>query len=157
MDLCLGNLRHSILHPNRKDENLYLLFDFTQCLKNIFNNFLKKNLMHLPSGHESVFGDHCVAEFSHIKWLYALEEHLTLKIAHKLKKSSLNPSSIAKTSPLHAFSKYLKLCTLCNIIIFVLCPDKYFFFKYYWLCIYYYIHKLINFLQVYLESQLLVL
>ena len=56
--------------------------------------------MHIPSGHESVLADHCVAEFFHINRLYALEEHKTLKIANKLKKNSLNPSSIAKTSPL---------------------------------------------------------
>ena len=106
LDLCQGSLCHSIPHPKRKDENLYLLFDFTHCLKNIFNNFLNKNRMHLPcTGHESVLGDFCVAEFSHIKRLYALEEHKTLKIAHKLKKNSLNPSSIARTSPLHALSK----------------------------------------------------
>ena len=58
--------------------------------------------MPLPStGYEAILGDFCLAEFSHIKHLYAL------KIAHKLKKNSLNPSSIERTSPLHAFSKYL--------------------------------------------------
>ena len=107
LDLCQGSLRHCIRHPTQKDKYLYLLFDFTHCLKNIFNNFLNKNRMHLPStGYEAISGDFCVAEFSHIKRLYALEKHKTLKIAHKLKKNSLNPRSIARTSPLHAFSKY---------------------------------------------------
>ena len=68
--------------------------------------------MHLSSGHESVLGDHCVAKFSHIKRLYQLEEYKTFKMAHTLKKSSLNPSSIAKTFSLHAFSKYLEHCTI---------------------------------------------
>ena len=112
MDFCQGNLCHSILHPNQKNEKLYLLLDFTHCLKNIFNNFLNTNHMHLPSNHESVLGDHCEDEFSHIKRLYTLEEHKTLKMAHKLKKSSSNPSSIAKISPLHALSKYLEHCTI---------------------------------------------
>ena len=62
--------------------------------------------MHLPfTGYEAILGDFCVAEFCHIKRLHALKEHKTLKIAHKLKKNSLNRSSIARTSPLHAFSK----------------------------------------------------
>ena len=56
--------------------------------------------MHPPAtSHEHIFGDSCVAEVSHITHLFALEEHKTLKIAHKLKQSSLNPSSISRTSP----------------------------------------------------------
>ena len=107
-DLCQGSLHHCIPHPKQKDEYLYLMFDFTHCLKSIFNNFLNINCMHLPStGYEAILGDFCAAEFSHIKCLCALEEHKNLKIAHKLKKNSLNPRSIARTSPLHAFSKYL--------------------------------------------------
>ena len=52
--------------------------------------------MSLPtSQHEEILGDICTAKFSHIAHLYALEKHKSLKIAHNLKKVSLNPSSIA--------------------------------------------------------------
>ena len=47
----------------------------------------------------------CVAQFSHIKRLYALEEFKTLKIAYALTKLSLNLSSLSRTSSLHALSK----------------------------------------------------
>ena len=72
--LCQGSLSHCIACPKRKDEYLYLPIDFTHCLKNIFNNFLNKNRMHLPStGYEAILGVFCVAEFSHIKRLYVKE------------------------------------------------------------------------------------
>jgi len=106
MDLCGGELTHSIAHPTRKTEQLFLLFDFTHNLKNIFNAFVNKDRMSVPTnGYEHIFGEKCLALFSHIKRLHALEEGKTLKIAHSLRKASLNPSSIARTSPLHALSK----------------------------------------------------
>jgi len=73
--------------------------------------------MNLPtSGFEEILGTSCVANFAHIKRLYALEEDKTLKVAHALKKCFLIPSNIVKTSPQHALSKYSK-CTFllyCN-------------------------------------------
>ena len=47
----------------------------------------------------------CVAQFSHIKRLYALEESKTLKVAFALTKVLLNPSSLSRISPLHDVSK----------------------------------------------------
>ena len=111
MDLCGGELSHSIPHPSKKGELLFLLFDFTHNLKNIYNNFVNKGYLHLPvTGCEEILGSKCKAEFRHIKQLYALEEDKTLKVAYALKKSSLNPSGIAKTSPLHALSKVFSSC-----------------------------------------------
>ena len=46
-----------------------------------------------------------MAEFFHVKHLFALEEHKTLKIAHKLKQALLNLSGISRAAPLHTFSK----------------------------------------------------
>ena len=107
MDLCEGELKSCIAHPTRTGENLFLLFDFTHNFKNIFNNFISKCRMTIPtSGLEFVLGNSCRANFAHIKRLYAIEEHKSLKIAHALKKGSLNPSNVAKTSPQHALSKY---------------------------------------------------
>ena len=106
MDLCGVELTHSIVHPTRKTEKLFLLFDFTHNFKNIFNAFINKGHMNLPtSGHENIPGENCLASFAHIKHLYALDEGKILKIAHSLRKASLNPSSIARTSPPHALGK----------------------------------------------------
>ena len=54
---------------------------------------------------QHMLGEQCIAQFKHVKRLYALEEHKPLKIAFTLKKASLNPSNIARTSPLHALSE----------------------------------------------------
>ena len=103
-----GKLCHSIDHPVLEGERLFFRFDFTHNFKNIYNNFVNKQRMH-PStlGHERVLGESCVAEFAHIKHLYALEEGKPIKVAHALKKVSLNPSSLARTSPQHALGKNL--------------------------------------------------
>ena len=107
MDLCGGDLKPFIPHPTRHGELLFLIFDFTHNFKNIFNNFLSKGRMNIPtSNFESLLGSPCLGLYSNIKQLYALEEHKTLKIAHSLKKASLNPSNVAKTSPMHALCKY---------------------------------------------------
>ena len=106
MDLGGGELSHSIEHPTRPGKRLFLLFDFTHNFKNIFNNFLNKNRMHIPTtGFEDIIGDRCTASFDHIKRLYAIEEDKTLQVAYSLKRVSLNPSSIARISPQHALSK----------------------------------------------------
>ena len=104
IDLCGGELSHSI--PTRQGERLFLLFDFTHNFKNIYNNFVNKRRMHVPTtGFQDILGETCVASFNHIKHLYAIEEDKTLKIAFAMKKASLNPSSIARTLPQHALSK----------------------------------------------------
>ena len=106
-DLGQGELKHSIEHPTRPGERLFLLFDFTHNFKNIYNNFLNKQRFNIPTtGHEELLGNTCFPKFSHIKHLYSLEENKALKIAHVLKKDSLNPSSISRTSPKHAIGNY---------------------------------------------------
>ena len=98
----------SIVHPTKKDEQLFLFFDFTHNFKNIYNQFENKQRMNPPTvGHEDVLGKSCNADFAHIKHLYAMEEDKALKIAHTLKKVALNPSSIARTSPQHALGKFI--------------------------------------------------
>jgi len=108
VDLCGGKLKPCISHPTKDGEFLFLIFDFTHNFKNIFNNFLSKNRMNVPTfGFETILDSPCLGLFADIKHLYALEEHKTLKIAHSLKKASLNPSNVAKTSPQHAICKFL--------------------------------------------------
>ena len=109
LDLCQENLRHSIPHPTKPDELLFLLFDTTHNFKNIFNKFLNKQKFNIPTnGHENLIGSSCFPSFSHLR--HALEESKVLKIAHVLKKSFFNPSSIARTSPHHALGEYNILC-----------------------------------------------
>lgn len=105
MKLCDGNLKPYIAHPTREGEKLFLVFDFTHNLKNVFNNWVNKSIMHLPSDFPDMIGDKCKAHFDHVKELYAVEEAKPLKIAFALKKNSLNPNNIARTSPQHALSK----------------------------------------------------
>ena len=113
MNLCGGALKPFIPHPTKPDETLFLLFDFTHNFKNIFNNFLNKNSFNLPTENfEEHFGESCAPQFNHVKKIYAIEENKTLKVAHKLKKASLNPSSIARTSPQHALGKMIKPVSL---------------------------------------------
>ena len=103
--MCGGNLTHSIHHPLRKEEKLFLLFDFPHNMKNIFNNFLNKKVMRPPTnGYQHLLGNACDAKFAHIAQLYALEEDKSIKIAFNLKKASFNLSNIARTSQ-HALSK----------------------------------------------------
>ena len=105
-----GEICSSIDHPIRSNEKLFLLFDFTHNFKNTFNHFANKKVMHPPcQGHHKILGSACSANFKHIIKLYALEEHKSLKVAHSLKKVSLNPSSVARTSPMHALSELLIL------------------------------------------------
>ena len=110
MELCgSNNLTSSVAHPTKPNEILFLLFDFRHNMKNIFNNFVSRKVMHIPEiPDDNVFGAKCVAQFSHLKQLYAIEEHKPRKVAHSLKKASLNPSSIARTSPQHALSKWFQ-------------------------------------------------
>jgi len=87
--MCGGELAHSVEHPTRRGERLFLLFDFTHNLKNIFNKFVNKERFRIPiDGYEDIFGNSCFhllnncmhwkkarnALFSHMKQLYALEE-----------------------------------------------------------------------------------
>ena len=57
MDLRVGELTHSAMYTTRKIERLFLLFDFTRNLKNIFNAFVNKDQMNVPTnGHELIPG-----------------------------------------------------------------------------------------------------
>ena len=89
MDLCgSSSLSSSVSHPTKSDERLFLLFDFTHNMKNIFNNFVSRKTMYIPetADEQNILGGRCIAKFAHIQRLYAIEEHKPLKVAHSLKK-----------------------------------------------------------------------
>ena len=99
-----GELKSSIDHPFIEGERLFLLFDPTHNLKNLYNNWLIKSTFSFPN----VQGDLLRAKhahFSNIKQLYAKEESMVLKVGHRLKKAALNPNNIQKTSPQLALCK----------------------------------------------------
>ena len=111
-------------HPTKSDERLFLLFDFTHNMKNIFNNFVSRKTMYIPetADEQNILGGRYIAKFAHIQRLYAIEEHQPLKVAHSLKKASLNPSNIARTSPQHALSKFetsIGLTMLTLVLVFL--------------------------------------
>jgi len=81
------------------------MFDFTHNLKKIINNFVNKQRLIPTPRYNDIHKNPFIALFSHIKQLYALEEHKTAKIAHTLKKASLNPRNSARTSQ-HALNMY---------------------------------------------------
>ena len=112
--LCGGEIKPFIDHPTRHGQKLFLLFDFTHNLKNIFNNWINKSIMHLPSGFPDMVGEKYAAYFKRVEQLYSLEETKSLKVAFSLKKNSLNPNNIARTSPQHALSKCHRLLTICH-------------------------------------------
>ena len=55
--------------------------------------------------HKYILGNKCIAQFAYLKHLYRIEEGKPLKVAHALKKVSLNSSSIAQTSLQHILGK----------------------------------------------------
>jgi len=115
IDLCGGELKPFTEHPTRPGKKLFLTFDFTHNFKNIFNNFISKFRMTIPTdGFEAILGASCHPNFAHIKRLYAIEEHKSLKIAHSLKKVSLNPSNVSRTSPQHALCKWLRIIFIAS-------------------------------------------
>lgn len=111
-------IKPCIDHPYIENEKMFLFFDFTHNLKNIFNNWLKKSKMNpVTAGFEDLLGEECVAHYSHVKQLYKLEEDRAVKVAFSLNANSLNPINISRTSPKHALSKYFHLHCM-NAIIF---------------------------------------
>jgi hypothetical protein len=108
--LCDGTLKPCISHPCRPNEPFYPLFDMTHNIKNVFNNMERRKIFNLPPLPLSLStsltrSDRCTitqqpftANFNHIQDVYQLESDKPVKVAHKLKKTCFNPSSIEKTS-----------------------------------------------------------
>ena len=58
---------------------------------------MNKQLMLSPTlCHEYILGNKCIAQFAHLKQLYRIEEGKPLKVAHSLKKVSLNQVALPK-------------------------------------------------------------
>ena len=88
MKCCVEN-------PLDASKTLFLLIDPTHNFKNIYNLFQRREKFIIP---ETPLLHLTVADFKHIKELYALESKLNLRMAHKLNFTMLAPSNIQRTS-----------------------------------------------------------
>lgn len=94
----------------RENERLFLLFDTTHNMKNIYNNWVSRKMFKMPNVNDEL-GDlipsDVIVSFNHIKHLYEKEETNVIKVAHALRENALHPSNIQKISPKLALCKLL--------------------------------------------------
>ena len=76
---------------------IFLIFDPTHVIKNIYNNFLAKQVFKLPSMHCFVPAP-LTASFVDVETVYNNECEKPLRIAHKLSETVLRPKSIEKVN-----------------------------------------------------------
>jgi len=94
--LCDGTLKTSITDATT-GQPVFLLFDPVHTLKNVYNNFQRREVFECPLMERNL-PHGCTANFRHIAELYNMESTLSLKKAHKLGPATLNPRNIEKTS-----------------------------------------------------------
>ena len=98
-----GGCWQSSIKNSFSGERIFLLFDPTHIVKNIYNNFLTKKVFKMPML-SPILSQNLTARFSDVKNVYDLERHKPLRIAHKLTKTVLNPKTIEKVNVKHAMS-----------------------------------------------------
>ena len=76
---------------------IFLLFDPTNIVKNIYNNFLTKKIFKKPML-SPILLQKLTAKFSDVKNVCDLESHDPLRIGHKLTETLLNPKTIEKVN-----------------------------------------------------------
>ncbi len=101
-ELCSGNLKTSVPHPEIPDLKLFLLFDAVHNFKNVYNNFQTRKEFIYPGFLNSQ--EEKQAQFRHLEHLYNLELGKPVKIAYKLSDKVLHPTNIEKTNVLLADS-----------------------------------------------------
>ena len=96
--LCNGTLTTFVQNPlTETDGRIYLIFDPTHNIKNLYNNFQKRRLFKCP-GCPPILQDVTSANFDDIDKVFEIENTKPLRFAHKLTKAVLKPKSIEKTS-----------------------------------------------------------
>jgi len=76
---------------------IFLIFDPTHIVKNVYNNWLTRKTFKLPSV-VSLVPEPLTANFSDVVAVYDEECHKPLRIAHKLSETVLNPKTIEKVN-----------------------------------------------------------
>ncbi len=87
-----------IQNPYDQQGTIRLLFDTVHIFKNFYSNFLNYNILDFPEFVRSGEIVMLQARFDDIKKLYDLEICKPERMAHKLNKKMLDPSSIEKTN-----------------------------------------------------------
>ena len=100
--LCDGAWKEAIT-KNFTDGKIFLIFDPTHMIKNIYNIFLAKQIFKLPSMHCLVPAPF-TASFADVETVYNNERKKPLRIAHKLSETVLRPKSIEKVNVNFALS-----------------------------------------------------
>jgi hypothetical protein len=91
--LSEGNSYSAIVNPAQPDCKLFLMIDPVHTIKNIYNNFQKAK--------EFKYRDGTVIRnptFRVVKKLYEIESSMSLRMAHKLTPSCLQPTNVQRTS-----------------------------------------------------------
>ena len=102
--LCEGSLKESV-DNDFTGGKIFLIFDPTHIIKNIYNNFLSKRLLELPCVPPLV-PNQVRASFGDIDSVYSKECQKPLKIAHRLSETVLHPKAIEKVNVKLALSVF---------------------------------------------------
>lgn len=95
-----GNPNLPINNPVDPQSKLFLLFDPTHGIKNIYNNFQKaREFRYVAEGIQK-------PSFQHVRQLYEIEEKKALRMAHKLNKITIAPTGMQRTSAKLAMSVF---------------------------------------------------
>ena len=94
--LCGGALKESIVNPFTGGQ-IFLIFDPTHIVKNIYNNFLSKRVFKLPTM-PLLIPNTITARFDDIVAVHNYECQKPLKIAHCLTDTVLQPKTIEKVN-----------------------------------------------------------
>ena len=97
LTLCGEIWKPFIPNPFVTNGQIYLIFDPTHNIKNLYNNFQKRRKFVCPA-FQPILNERTEANFSDIDEIYEVEKCKPLKFAHKLNESVLNPKSIEKTN-----------------------------------------------------------
>ena len=94
--LCNGAWKASI--PNKyTDGKIFLIFDPTHIIKNIYNNLVNRRVFEMPCM-TPILDTPLTASFADIEKVYNLECQKPLRIAHRLTETVLKPNSIEKVN-----------------------------------------------------------
>lgn len=94
--LCDGILQTSIIDPPT-GQPIFLIFDPVHDLKTVYNNFQWRKLFECPPMDMNL-QEGCVANFKDICDLFTLQASMSIKKAHRLSPTVLDPKNIEKTS-----------------------------------------------------------
>ena len=97
INLCNGTLINESITNDFGGGKIFLIFDPTHVIKNIYDNFQSKRIFQLPRL-EPLVANNITARFSDIEEVHNNEYHKPSKIAHKLTETVMKPKTIEKVN-----------------------------------------------------------